>query len=150
MRLTQIRYSTSKKSTLGLFFINGKFKCYTLEDTYHEKKIYGETRIPASIYTVELRKEGGFHTKYSKRFGKMHKGMLWIRKVPNFEFIYFHPGNDNDDTLGCVLWGNGSINNLTKDGMITDSVKAYKRIYPIIARALEKKESVTYQIINYA
>ena len=42
--------------TIGELTINGKFKCYTLEDTVRPEgvKIPGETAIPAGTYTVTV------------------------------------------------------------------------------------------------
>jgi hypothetical protein len=83
MRLELYRYSSQKDSTLGMMFLvdkenNKEFLCYTLEDEYRQNKIYGETRIPAKQYYVELRKEGGYNEKYKKRFADIHEGMLHI------------------------------------------------------------------------
>ena len=44
MKLKLLRYSTSVESTLGILFIDDKFECYTVEDTYREKKIAGEQK----------------------------------------------------------------------------------------------------------
>ena len=87
MKLQVLRISSEKDSTSGLLFdvTNGrKFLCYTLEDEYREEKIMGETRIPAGTYEVVFRKSGGFHNKYVKRYGEMHRGMLHIINVPGF------------------------------------------------------------------
>lgn len=78
MRLELYRYSSQKDSTLGIMFLVDKenhkeFLCYTLEDEYRQSKIYGETRIPAKQYYVELRKEGGYNEKYKKDLPKFMK-----------------------------------------------------------------------------
>lgn len=146
MKLEVLRYSSQKDSTLGALFdiTNGdrKFLCYTLEDEYREVKVMHETRIPAGTYEITLRNFGGFHTKYSKRFPEIHKGMLWIRNVPGFEYILLHCGNDDDDTSGCLLVGDTQTNNITSDGFVGSSINAYKRIYPDIARSIEAGEKV--------
>ena len=75
MKLEVLRISSEADSTSGLLFdvtYFRKFLCYTLEDEYREEKIKGETRIPAGTYQVVLRKSGGFHNKYVKRYGEMH------------------------------------------------------------------------------
>lgn len=146
MKLEVLRYSSQKDSTLGALFdiTNGdrKFLCYTLEDEYREIKIMHETRIPAGTYEITLRDFGGFHAKYSKRFPEIHKGMLWVRNVPGFQYILIHCGNDDDDTSGCLLVGDTQTNNITSDGFVGSSINAYKRIYPDIAKALEAGEKV--------
>ncbi len=150
MRLKLLRYSTSKESTLGLLYINDKFECYTLEDTFREEKIKGKTRIDSGIYNIKLRIEGGLTKKYQKKFPSIHKGMLWLQNVTNFEWVYIHIGNTAKHSEGCILVGNGSDNNITKDGIITSSTDAYKRIYPRIAKAIEKGKNVIIEIIDYA
>ena len=143
MKLEVLRYSSGDNDTLGVLFIDGKFSCYTLEDEYRTKKVYGETRIPNGTYKVKLKKFGGFHLKYVKRFGsKFHKGMLHIKNVPNFKYVLIHIGNKEDDTAGCLLVGNTSRQNITEIGFIGQSASAYRRIYPKIAEAIENKEKV--------
>lgn len=146
MKLEVLRYSSQKDSTLGALFdiTDGKkeFLCYTLEDEYREIKIMHETRIPAGTYEITLRNFGGFHKKYSTRFPQFHKGMLWVRDVPGFQYILIHCGNDDDDTSGCLLVGDTQTNNITSDGFVGSSINAYRRIYPPIASAIEAGEKV--------
>ena len=63
--------------------------------------------MPAGTYKIELRKEGGggFHNKYKKKYGSLHKGMLHVTNVPNFEYILIHTGNSDEHTAGCLLLG---------------------------------------------
>jgi hypothetical protein len=143
MELDVIRY-THKPNTLGLFLIEGKFACYTLEDAFHVVKIPGETRIPNGRYKVVLRRH---HTRYSQKFPEFHKGMLHIIDVPNYEYILIHIGNDDEDTEGCLLVGDKSMSNINASGRIESSTNAYKRIYPPIATAIERGEEVW---INYS
>lgn len=143
MNLTVQRYNSSTESTLGMLFIDCRFECYTLEDEYRTVKLKGETRIPSGKYKVELRKEGGFHNRYLQKFGHtFHKGMLWVRNVPNFEYILIHIGNDDADTAGCLLVGNTANNNNLGKGFIGGSTDAYKKFYPLVADALMKGEDV--------
>tara|TARA_R100001530_G_scaffold100439_2_gene69815 strand:+ start:778 stop:1191 length:414 start_codon:yes stop_codon:yes gene_type:complete len=128
-----------KETDIGL-----RFLCYTLEDERRVMKVQGETRVPAGTYNITLRTEGGFNKKYSKRFPGIHKGMLWVRDVPNFEYILIHCGNTDDHSAGCLLVGDSQENNIIiKDGFIGKSTNAYKRIYRPIAKALERGEEVT-------
>ena len=149
MRLEVLRFSSGEDSTSGLLFdVTNRdiksFLAYTLEDEYRYNKVLGETRIPDGIYEIGFRKEGGFHSKYQKRFADIHKGMLQINNVPGFDYVLIHCGNTDEHTAGCLLVGDTQVNNLVqKDGFIGQSTQAYKRIYPCIAKALEQKESVT-------
>ena len=73
------------------------YHCFTLEDPYHEDKVYGDTRIPEGVYTVTL--------NYSNRFKKILPNIL---AVPGFEGIRIHGGNTKEDTHGCILVGEHS------------------------------------------
>jgi len=152
MKLKVIRFSSQSDSTSGLLFdiTDGtKFLCYTLEDERREEKIAGETRIPAGVYSILLRKEGGFHSRYTKKYGDMHKGMLHVQDVPNFKWILIHTGNTDEHTAGCLILGDSQENNiLVEDGFIGRSTQAYKRVYPPIAKALENNEEVTIEYID--
>ena len=159
MELEVIRISNGTDSTNGVLFEIDKhvpaphaegFRCkrtflaYTLEDEQRDEKVYGETRIPNGTYKLGLRKEGGYHAKYSKRFSDVHIGMLHVLDVPNFEYILIHCGNTDEHTAGCLLVGDSQENNqITKDGFIGKSTQAYKRIYPRIAEAIKSGEEVT-------
>jgi len=165
MKLEVLRISSGPDSTSGVLFIvddsadnphgegfrcKRSFVCYTIEDEHRDEKKYGETRIPAGTYKIKLRKEGGYHQKYSKRFPKIHRGMLHITDVPNFEYILIHCGNTDEHTAGCLLVGDSQENNqINENGFIGKSTQAYKRIYPRIAEALvnNKEVLITYKDI---
>lgn len=119
------------KSSIGVLGVFGH-SVYTLEDTKRAQKVAGETRIPAGRYPLELRNQGGMNDRYHRRFPRMHRGMIWLRHVPDFEWIYIHILNIPDETLGCIgvglSYGVDRINN---------STTAYLRIYPLIAEAIE-------------
>ena len=150
MKLEVLRFSSGKDSTSGILFdvTNGKrkFLCYTLEDEQRDVKVYGETRIPPGTYVLSLRTVGGFHTKYSAKYGNMHKGMIWVQDVPGFEYILWHTGNTDEHTAGCLILGNSQTSNLVqKDGFVGSSVDAYKSVYPYVVSAIENGQvEVTY------
>ena len=155
MKLEVLRFSSQKDSTSGALFLVSKdkkeFLCYTLEDEFRTNKVRGETRIPAGSYKLEFRKVDGFHGRYARRFPEIHKGMLEVTGVPNFNYVLIHCGNDDDDTSGCLLVGNTQTSNLEKaSGFIGSSTSAYKKIYPPIAEALEMGEEVIIEYIDYA
>jgi hypothetical protein len=138
MDLLVDRYNSEKDHTDGLLFIDGKFECFTLEDEFREVKVKSETRIPDGTYKVELRTVGGFHERYKNKYS-FHKGMLWVKDVPGFEYILIHVGNDDGDTAGCLLVGSTA----DKDkGFIGASGKAYSDFYPKVLKAIENGECV--------
>lgn len=152
MELEVIRFSSHSDSTLGLLFDvteGRKFLCFTIEDEARETKVKGETRIPAGKYELKLRKEGGYHQRYVKKYGSMHKGMIHVQDVPGFTYILWHTGNTDEHTMGCLLLGDTSQQNITKEGFIGASNDAYKRVYPSIAEAIENGDKVTATYIDY-
>ena len=154
MQLEVVRFSSEVDSTNGLLFdiSNGTrtFLCYTLEDEHRDEKVRGETRIPAGEYRITLRRIGRLHQKYSSRVPTIHKGMLWVRDVPNFEYILIHCGNTDEHTAGCLLLGDTQENNqIKKNGFVGHSTRAYFRIYPYILAALERKAEVTIKYTDF-
>jgi len=155
MRLELYRYSSEKDSTLGILMLvddetdKKDFLCFTLEDEKRETKVYGETRIPEGTYQIEYRKEGGYHNKYTKRFPNIHRGMLHITNVPNFEYILIHCGNDTSHTHGCLLVGDVISQNVSKEPFLGQSSNCYKRIYPILSDILESQKQLSIKIINF-
>lgn len=152
MNLELLRYSSQKNSTIGLLFdvtYTRNFLCFTLEDPYNKNKAYGNTRIPAGVYNLSLRQEGGVHEKYLSRYPDKHKGMIWIRGVSNFEFILIHCGNDPSDTEGCILVGDSIKNNICGDDYIMSSRSAYERIYPLISEEIKYSPDSKISIIDY-
>ena len=117
MKLEVIRFSSQNDSTLGLLFDvtnSRKFLFFTLEDEARDTKIMAETRIPEGIYELKLRTVGGFHGRYSKKYGSWHKGMIHVQNVPNFRYILWHTGNTDEHTAGCLLLGDTSQQNINK------------------------------------
>lgn len=149
MHLHLMRISTSSECTTGALYIDGGYECYTLEDTKRIRKIHGETRIPDGRYEISLRNEGSMTQKYAARYGDMHRGMLWVQEVPDFNWIYIHTGNKRGHTEGCILVGDSLNNNQIGDGFISKSRDAYQRIYPKICAAIEAGEKVTLRISNF-
>lgn len=154
MELLNRRISSGDEATLGtLFDITDskpiRFLCYVLEDQFNEPKVPRETRIPPGHYQIKLRTEGGMYQRYGKRF-QWHKGMLWLQNVPDFQFIYIHVGNKDDDSEGCLLVGDGQISNVVERGQVTSSVTAYRRLYGHITKALESGEEVWIEVEDFA
>ncbi len=106
MDIVVTRQIKTGKSAIGSMFINGKFFCYTLEDTdrglnqgdslisIKARKLFGITAIPAGKYEVSL--------TYSNRFKKYMPQLL---NVPGYEGVRIHTGNKPEETEGCILVG---------------------------------------------
>jgi hypothetical protein len=146
------RYSSGPVSTLGLLMAGGhegvRFRCYTLEDEFRAEKIPGKTRIPAGRYEIKLRTVGGMHQKYVAKY-PWHRGMLWLQNVPNFEWVYMHPGNKHEHTEGCILTGDGSNSNVLDDGSVTSSVVAYERLAKEVYFLLDEGKRVFITVEDF-
>lgn len=94
MKLIIKRNLFTPTETLGELSIDGKFFCYTLEDTVRENgvKVHGETAIPYGTYKVIV--------NMSNRFKRL---MPLLIDVPNFEGVRLHGGNSHVDSHGCPL-----------------------------------------------
>lgn len=145
MHITHLRFQTEDKHTKSVFCIDGEFQCFVLEDGFNVVKVHGETRITPATREIKLRTEGGMHEKYKAKYGSWHHGMLWIKNVNNYKYVYIHIGNIPKDTLGCLLTGFSAH---TNSSSISESRNAYKKIYPIISRAILKGEKVEIETID--
>jgi len=147
MLITVTPYFYTDKSTSSIMRIDGEFECFTLEDTFRQngKKIFGQTCIPAGIYDIILRNEGGKNSRYKTyaSIKDIHRGMLWLQDVEKFEWIYIHIGNFVDDTLGCILVGESPE---PRDDYLQDSKVAYLRLYKKIISAIDKGESIRIRV----
>lgn len=98
--------------TIGHLYVDGYFFADTLEDRVRnlatDKKVPGETAIPAGTYRLILSE--------SKRFKRILPEILG---VPGFTGVRIHAGNTAADSAGCVLIGKN-----TAPGMLTES-RAY-------------------------
>ena len=139
MKLVLQRRTFTDKSTIGDMTVGGQIVT-TLEDGKRKHKVWGETAIPAGTYRLDLRNEGGMVKRYQARY-PWHRGMLWLREVPMFEWVYIHVGNFPSDTNGCILVG------LTSgDDAIYSSRIAYEAIYRRIQTAIDSPEGCTLEV----
>ena len=151
MKLTVVRTQFGTDATNGMLFIDGIFESYTLEDQYQAVKVMHETCIPEGTYDIKFRTVGGFHEKYKKRYGNDHYGMLHLQDVPNFTYILIHAGNTDEHTSGCLIVGETQQDlDISDDGFIGHSGKAYLKLYNKVAKQLLQGKDVTieYTTIN--
>jgi len=113
--------------TMGKLFIMKEevpeFFCDTLEPHRRdlrngEAKIMGETAIPEGRYKVCLDK--------SPKFKRM---MPYVLSIPNFSGVMIHPGNDVDDTKGCILVGQ-ELN----VGYLMNSLKTFEKLFAMLEK----------------
>ena len=129
MKITLQRSASNQNETVGILSIDGIPSCVTCEDEKRNVKLAKETRIWAGTYKLGLRTEGGHHEKYAKQFPAIHKGMLELQGVPQFQFILIHIGNTESDTDGCILVGEKIYIGESGKMSIENSTLAYQRVY---------------------
>ncbi|MEZ4775721.1 MAG: DUF5675 family protein [Bacteroidia bacterium] len=130
--LRLIRFDFGTEDTLGKLYINGKFRCYTLENSRSGKGL-----LPPGTYPLSLKTTGGRHATYLYRFKDQHKGILSITGAAGFEAACIHIGNRVEDTTGSIISGT-YIQRQTGSSFreVWFSDKAYMKIYPAISEYL--------------
>lgn len=120
--------------TIGVLMVDGEKFSDTLEDKVRdlksEKKVYGETAIPAGKYKVVM--------SISSKFKRV---MPYLENVPQFTGIMIHSGNTIKDTLGCILVGENK-----KKGQLVNSRKYSDELNKRINEAIERKEQVWIEV----
>lgn len=141
MTLRLVRERSEALTTLGVLFLDDRFRCFTLEDQLREVygrpvpswKVIKETAIPAGKYRLAW--------TFSARFNKM---TLQLLNVPGFEGIRMHAGNRREDTEGCILAG------LQRAGVayIKESAIALKQIEDVVVPELDAGRLVEMLVEN--
>ncbi|MCU4177094.1 DUF5675 family protein [Carboxylicivirga sp. N1Y90] len=140
--ITVLRISDDEETTIGLLYIDSSFYCYTLEDTYNEVKIKGQTRIPAGTYNIDfLRQETPLTLKYRERYPDWFNFHLHIQNVPGFTGIYIHSGGNHQHTEGCLLVSN-SLSVGTDNSYLTNSRTTFKNLYKYLEERLTNKHKL--------
>lgn len=136
-------HAKTMQTTIGKLFINGSFECYILEDydrglkqgtpidQIKKIKVYGKTCIPEGTYEIGI--------TFSNRFQKY---LPLLINVPGFDGIRIHPGNKEEDSLGCLLPGT----TLATD-FVGNSKLAFNSLFAKL-KSVEKKEKIQIQILR--
>lgn len=112
--------------TIGKLYIDGEYFCDTLEDAVRDKKIPGETAIPAGTYKVIV--------NMSPRFKRLLPRLL---DVPGFEGILIHRGNTPSDTAGCILVGENR-----EKGKVLNSTPYEKKLVELLKDKIDIKITI--------
>jgi hypothetical protein len=133
MKLILDRKYKKETYTIGNLYIdyNNNFDpeyfCNTIEDKVRPKgeKIYGKTAIPAGTYPIVI--------TYSPKF---KRELPLIFNIPGFSGVRIHPGNDENDTEGCILVGENKVKGKVINSQITflklfNILKTYPQINQI-------------------
>ncbi|UXD69387.1 DUF5675 family protein [Sphingobacterium faecium] len=122
------RIRQGNNSTLSKIYVDDVLLCYGLEDAVREMKIKGETAIPAGRYRLTFNTYGAMNARYKRKFPEIHQGMVEIKGIPNYSYVYMHIGNNIGDTAGCLLVGE-SWELIEGDYELRKSKKAYVSLY---------------------
>jgi len=142
LTLTLLRYSDDGQTTLGLLYIADKYFCITLEDTYREKKVKKETRIPAGVYDIRFRTEESPKTlEYRKRYPGWFRYHLELQNVPEFDYIYIHVGGNFMHTDGCLLVSD-SATITDASTYLSNSARTFEKLYTTVANSLNQNKKV--------
>lgn len=136
MKLRVERKYIGSSYTVGRLEVDGSYFCDTLEDRVRdltsEKKVPGQTAIPAGEYDVIV--------NISPRFKRKLPRLL---NVPGFEGILIHRGNTPEDTAGCILVGENKVK-----GKVINSTPYEVKLTAMIERAQSSGEIITIEIIE--
>jgi hypothetical protein len=132
MQIKVVRQVFTSNSTIGQMFLDGKFECFTLEDMVRPVKIVKETAIPAGSYKVTLRMSPHFKVRTPA-----------LDKVPNYENVLIHFGNDKTNTDGCILVGQSK-----SVDFIGSSMAAFKALMPKLEAAAARGEPLGIEIVE--
>lgn len=132
MKLSLVRSIRRADCTIGHFYIDGVFTCFSLEDMVRDPgvKVYGQTAIPYGTYQVVL--------THSPRFKRV---LPLLSNVPGFTGIRIHPGNTAEDTEGCILLGMQ-----VKGNTIVQSRVAFDAVFAQLQAAEKRGEPVFIDI----
>lgn len=136
MELQLKRIFAGRDYTIGRLSVDGMRFCDTLEDPVRdltkERKIPGNTAIPAGVYDVVV--------NVSPKFRRLLPRLL---NVPHFEGILIHRGNTAKDTAGCILVGLNKYK-----GMLVDSTAWEQRLVELLRDAQESGDQITIEVID--
>lgn len=145
MNLKVKRIFKGENYTIGNLYINEGFFCNTLEDKVRnllkEMKVFGKTAIPSGVYEVDM---NSISPKFKNRsWAKKYKGIVpRLKNVPYFSGVLIHPGNQAEDTDGCLLVGEN-----TEPGKVLNSQKYWFMLMDKLIKARDNKEKITIEII---
>lgn len=97
MLLTLIRDTFTSAETLGKLYIDRQFLCDTLEPPVVPNQRHPKGCIPSGWYNLSVTN--------SPHFGRP---LPLLHRVPGFEGIRIHAGNNREHTEGCILVGERS------------------------------------------
>lgn len=152
MKLLLKRITKAKEFTLGELYIDGKFFCYTCEDTdrgltqsmslelIQKIKVKTATCIPYGKYKITMDvvspKYSNPKYKWAQKYGAKIPRLL---DVPGYVGVLIHVGNYAKDTDGCLLVGFAKA----KNGVLR-STECFHKLMEIL---LKDKNNIEIEIV---
>jgi hypothetical protein len=141
VQLSIQRRPSAKGATLSTWYLDGQLECYGCEDVVRgpaEKKVHGQSAIPAGTYPVIINR--------SERFSRIAKKDVFLPllvDVPGYAGVRIHPGNNPSQTEGCLLPGTA----IGPDGAsVAYSQAAFRTLFGKMQAALERGETIKLTI----
>lgn len=152
MKINLKRTFKNNNYTIGKLYINDIYQCDTIEDTdrglvnsmplevVNLKKVYGKTCIPKGTYKINM---DTISPKFKDRtWAKPYDGKLpRLENVVGFDGVLIHVGNNEEDTLGCILVGENKVK-----GKVINSTIAFNKIMKVLLNAYKSGEGITITI----
>lgn len=133
MKLLLERLQLDQDVTIGSLGIDGAWLCWTCEDAVRDgPKVPWRTAIPFGNYPINI--------TWSPRFQRF---LPLLSNVTGFEGIRIHPGNDANDTEGCILPG---FDRLAKS--VGRSRAAFQALFAQVMSAEKRKEAVMIDVVK--
>lgn len=142
MKIELIRTYNCKTYCIGHLYVDGIYVCDTIEDVdrgmtqtmpdvqLKKLKVALQTAIPTGMYRVTL---GVVSPKFSQKpyYRNFCGGRVpRLLNVPAFDGILIHMGSTEKSSAGCLIVGYNTIK-----GRVTDSQKAFEKLYNILCGA---------------
>ncbi len=145
--ISVMRYFDDDQTTLGLLFFDSDFYCYTLEDTFRNVKVKGQTRIPKGTYNLDFYKTVTPLTEKYRRTRDWFDFHIHVQDVPNFTHVYIHNGSDHTHTEGCLLIADNILSSNT-ERTIFNSRKTYERFYKAFKQLRQNDVKVRVKVFD--
>lgn len=132
MRLLLDRKEYDAESTVGDLYVDGVWECVVMEPGVGEDS---HPAIPEGEYEVLL--------THSPAFNRV---LPLITDVPGRDGIRIHPGNQREQTLGCLMTGE-TVQFISGVPFLMHSKASFDRLYNKLRSAAAKAEKLTLEVI---
>lgn len=153
MNILVKRIFNNNQYCIGHLYVDGVYISDTIEDKdrgfnqfmsdawIRNNKVLSKTAIPTGTYrlVMDIVSPKFVQKTYYKKFcnGKLPR----LLEVTGFDGILIHRGKTERDSSGCIIVGYNTIK-----GQVTNSQKAFEKLYGILDEANKKGEIITITV----